>query len=145
MALTVIQRSALLPYAAGDIYALVNDIDAYPLYMDGCVGAQVLFRDDSQMLARLDLAKAGVKQSFTTRNILVPGRAIVMQLEQGPFDEFRGDWNFESLGMSACKVSLDLQFSMPGRLASAAARRLFQSVSGNLVDALGKRARHVYG
>jgi ribosome-associated toxin RatA of RatAB toxin-antitoxin module len=142
---TVIQRSALLPYHAREIYTLVNDIGAYPLYMDGCVGAEVLAVNECEILARLDLAKAGVKQSFTTRNYLVPGRTIKMQLEQGPFDDFHGEWTFDALGASACKVSLDLRFSMPGRLASGAARRLFQAVSGNLVDALSKRAKQIYG
>ena len=145
MAKSFIQRTALLPYAARDMYELVNDVAAYPAYMEGCVGSQVLVCDDDEMVARLDLAKAGVKQSFTTRNQLVPGRAIIMQLEQGPFDEFAGNWTFEALGAGACRVSLDLHFSMPGKLASAAARRLFQSVSSNLVDALCRRAKQVYG
>ena len=145
MSKTLIQRSALLPFDAGDIYRLVNDIAAYPLYMDGCVGAEVLAQTDSEIVARLDLAKAGVKQSFTTRNRLVPESAIQMALEQGPFDEFRGDWTFEPMGEGACKVSLNLRFSMPGRLASSAARRLFQTVSTNLVDAMCKRARQIYG
>ena len=145
MATSFIQRTALLPYTASDMYELVNDIAAYPSYMDGCVGAEVLVRDEAQMVARLELAKAGVKQSFTTRNQLVPGRAIIMQLEQGPFDDFGGDWTFQALGVNACRVSLDLHFSMPGRLASAAARRLFQTVGSNLVDALCKRAKQLYG
>lgn len=145
MATSSIQRSALLPYAAGDIYALVNDVAAYPAYMDGCVATEVLVCDDGEMVARLDLAKAGVRQSFTTRNQLVPERAIIMQLEQGPFDEFAGNWTFEAMGTGACRVSLDLHFSMPGRLASAAVRRLFQSVSSNLVDALCRRAKQIYG
>jgi ribosome-associated toxin RatA of RatAB toxin-antitoxin module len=36
-----IRRSALLPYSADVIYLLINDIEAYPQYMDGCVGAQI--------------------------------------------------------------------------------------------------------
>ena len=145
MSKTVIQRSALLPYNADEIYTLVNDINAYPLYMDGCVGAEVLAVNEREILARLDLAKAGVKQSFTTRNHLVPGRTIIMQLERGPFDEFHGEWTFDALGASACKVSLELRFAMSGRLTSGAARRLFQVVSANLVDALSKRAKQIYG
>lgn len=145
MSTTVIQRSALLPFGAEDIYNLVNDVAAYPSYMEGCVGAEVLAEAEGEMLARLDLAKAGVNQSFTTRNKLEPGRAIRMVLEKGPFEEFCGDWTFESLGAEACKVSLQLRFSMSSTLASSAARRLFQSVSGNLVDALCKRANQVYG
>ena len=37
-----IRRSALLPYSAERVYALINDVEAYPQYMDGCVGAEIL-------------------------------------------------------------------------------------------------------
>lgn len=145
MSKTVIQRSALLPYEARQMYALVNDIAAYPQFMEGCVGAEVLNDDGQVMLARLDLAKAGIRQSFTTRNEQRPVSGIIMRLHDGPFDEFSGEWLFESLGASACKVSLDLQFKLSGKVASSAVKRLFQSVSGNLVDALCKRANQLYG
>ena len=62
-----IRRSALLPYSAERVYALINDVEAYPEYMDGCVGAQVLYVDGETMEARLDLARAGIRMSFTTR------------------------------------------------------------------------------
>ena len=127
------------------MYHLVNDVAAYPQFMDGCVGAEVLRDDDSEMLARLDLAKGGIRHSFTTRNRKQPCQGILMQLEEGPFDEFSGEWQFESLGASACKITLDLRFRLSGKVASSAAKRLFQGVSGNLVDALCKRANQLYG
>lgn len=35
--MTTIHRSALFPYQAAQLFALVNDIEAYPKFMDGCV------------------------------------------------------------------------------------------------------------
>ena len=43
---TKIDRSALLMYPAQSIFALVNDIESYPHFMDGCVGAEVLARSE---------------------------------------------------------------------------------------------------
>ena len=143
--MTEITRSALLPYDADDIYCLVNDIEAYPHYMDGCVGAKVLRSDESSVTAQLDLAKAGFRQSFVTRNVVEPGRRIVMELVEGPFDHFEGIWCFDALGDAACRVTLDLRFTLASGLLSAAARRLFQSVGNNLVDALCRRANELYG
>ena len=140
-----IQRSALLPFEASRIYQLVNDVAAYPRYMDGCVGAQVLESSEQHMLARLDLAKAGVSYSFTTRNRLLPHELIEMSLEEGPFEQFRGVWRFLSLSESACKVELDLSFKMAGSVRSAAMTKLFNIVGNNLVDALCKRANQIYG
>jgi ribosome-associated toxin RatA of RatAB toxin-antitoxin module len=65
--MTIIQRSALLPYPAERLFELVNDIEAYPRYMDGCVGARVMRRDEDVIEARLDLARGGIAQSFLTR------------------------------------------------------------------------------
>lgn len=143
--MTVIQRSALLPYTAEALFELVNDIEAYPSFMDGCVGAQILHREDNLMEARLDLSRAGVSQSFSTRNRMQAFDRIELELLDGPFDVFKGHWHFKSLGDLACKVSLDLEFKMNNNLLGAAAGRLFDSVTANLVDAVSRRAKQLYG
>lgn len=139
-----IHRSALLPYSAKQMFDLVNDIESYPSYMDGCVGSEVFFRDASFIEARLDLSKGGIKQSFATRNRLLEPESITMELVEGPFSHFEGIWRFAHLQDRACKVSLDLEFTVSNKLVGLAAKRLFDSVAGNLVDALCHRARVVY-
>ena len=79
--MTIINRSALLPYDAHQLFSLVCDIESYPRYMDGCVGASVLHRDADVIEARLDLARAGIKQSFSTRNRMVSTREITLELK----------------------------------------------------------------
>jgi ribosome-associated toxin RatA of RatAB toxin-antitoxin module len=143
--MTRIDRSALLNYSAENMFALVNDIEAYPSYMQGCVGAQVLCRDDSTVEARLDIAKAGIKQSLVTRNILRAPEEILLQLVEGPFESFEGKWGFQSLKEDACKVTLELSFTMSNSIVGQAAKKIFEPVASNLVDALCKRARIVYG
>ena len=58
-----IHRSALLPYSSDKLYAMVQDVEAYPQFMDGCVGAQILDQGEEFMEARLDLARGGSAQS----------------------------------------------------------------------------------
>ena len=141
----VIDRSALLPYKAHQVYQLVNDVESYPQYMDGCVAARILARDGDRMEAQLELARAGIRQSFSTRNRLVEGESIALELIEGPFEFFNGRWDFRDLGESACKVSLRLEFAVNNGLVGAAAARLFDRVTGDLVDAVSRRARHIYG
>jgi len=143
--MTSIHRSALLPYSQRQLYDLVNDVEAYPSYMDGCVGAEVLEASDSRMLARLDLARGGISQSFTTFNVLSPCESIHLTLREGPFETFDGIWRFSALSPDACKVSLDLEFAVRGSLLGAAAARLFDGVTGNLVAAVVRRAGQIYG
>ena len=143
--MTIINRSALLPYNAHQLYTLVNDVESYPRYLDGCVGAQVLHLGDDMMEARLDLARGGIKQSFSTRNRLLGTEAITLELLDGPFEFFEGRWGFQELGDTACKLSLQLEFTVNSALLGVAASRLFEMVTNNLVDSLGKRAQEIYG
>jgi len=143
--MTVISRTALLPHSTRQLFELVCDVEAYPQYMDGCVGAEILCRQEDLVEARLDLARAGITHSFSTRNRLVAEREIVLELIEGPFDYFRGRWGFLPLGESGCKISLDLEFAMNSRLLGAAAARMFEGVTSNLVDAVSRRARQLYG
>ena len=143
--MTVINRSALLPYSAEQLFHLVNDVEAYPGYMDGCVGATVLSHGEGVMEARLDLARGGIRQSFATRNVLNPPSEIVLELIDGPFERFAGRWDFLALDDAACKMSLNLEFSVNSKVLGAAAAKLFDRVTNNLVDAVCKRAGQIYG
>ena len=142
--MAAIHRSALLPYSDQQLYALVNDVEAYPQFMDGCVGARVLHTDATHMEARLELARGGISQSFTTRNELTPYESIRLTLKEGPFERFAGHWRFQHLAEEACKISLDLEFTLRGSLLGAAAAKLLDGVTGNLVDAVVRRAHEVY-
>lgn len=148
--MTRIERSALLPYSAEKLFELVNDVSSYPQYMDGCVNAIVLAHSETSMEAQLELRKGGISQRFATRNRLEKPHKIVMELIDGPFDSLHGEWTFQRLAQDACKVSLYLQFqvqqnSLHQNVAHKAAGKLFESVAGNLVDALCKRANSLYG
>jgi len=143
--MTAIDRSALLPYAAEKLYDLVADIEAYPQFLAGCAGSEILSRDDTTVTARLSLARAGLSQSFVTRNIMTPHEQIELTLVDGPFEQFEGRWHFKSLAPDACKVSLSLVFELRSGLIGAAAGRLFDRVALDMVDAVVRRAESVYG
>jgi len=122
----------------------VNDIEAYPQYMEGCVGAQILQRGDGWLEARLELSKAGVTQSFVTRNQLHSPELMTLSLVDGPFRKLEGAWRFTSLADNACKVSFSLSFELQNRLLGMAVGKLFESVTNKQVDALCARAKQIY-
>jgi ribosome-associated toxin RatA of RatAB toxin-antitoxin module len=143
--LTSIQRSALVMYSAQDMFDLVNDVTAYPAFMEGCDGAKILEEDDGFMIARLDLRKKGIHTSFVTRNTLTPPHRIALELHSGPFKQLRGAWDFKALSEQACKVSFFLEFESHSQLVGVAASSLFTSVTNSLVQAISDRANMVYG
>lgn len=141
----VIHRNALLPYSCEAMYALVNDVAAYPQFMAGCRVAEVLQSDAASMLARLELKKGGVSLGFTTRNRLDAPKVIDMELVDGPFSDFAGRWFFQFLREDACKIHFDLRFEVTNKALGLAASRLLEAAANNLVDELCKRANKVYG
>src|SRR5512133_2498162 len=115
-AMPKIHRSALVEHSAARMFALVNDIPAYPQRFDWCDNAEVLESDDDHAVARLDLGLGALRTWFTTYNKLEPPHRIDMQLRDGPFRKLDGRWDFHALDESACKVTLTLDFEPKSRL-----------------------------
>lgn len=129
-----IQRSALVEHSAAKMFALVNDIAAYPQRFDWCERAQVLETDETRVVARLDLGFGGLSTWFTTENTLSPPHHIDMQLRDGPFRKLIGRWQFHALDESACKVTLSLDFEPRARLLGPAFVLGFQALADRMVD-----------
>ncbi len=140
-----VTKTALVPYSAGKMYALVNDVAAYPTFLPWCRASEVLSETDTEMCARIELALSGIHQWFTTCNELVPGERIDIRLSEGPFKRLHGDWQFQALREDACKVVLDLEYEFSGALINAAFGAVFGKIANTLVDAFVKRADEVYG
>ncbi|EZP33121.1 type II toxin-antitoxin system RatA family toxin [Pseudomonas sp. RIT288] len=141
---THIQRSALLPYPAQFLYDLVNDVARYPEFLPWCSSAEVLESSPEHMRASVGVAKGGLSQHFVTRNTLVPGQSIEMNLEEGPFNQLHGVWVFKALNEKACKISLDLSFDYAGPLVRATLGPLFNQAANTLVDAFCQRAKQMH-
>lgn len=139
-----IQRSALVAFSAESMFQLVNDVESYPEFLPGCAQSRIDNQSENAMRASLLIAKAGVKQWFTTQNALTENSKIEMQLVDGPFSHLSGGWQFTPLSESACKIELQLNFEFSSRLAQAAFGKVFNSIAASMVDAFTRRAKEVY-
>lgn len=140
-----VNKSALVPYSAGQMYTLVNDVARYPEFLPWCQGARVVSETEQAMQASIDLARGGLRKTFTTHNLLVPGRSITMTLEKGPFRHLEGRWQFIDLDGEGCKVQLDMEFEFSGRLLDLMAGPVFHEICNSLVSAFIRRAESLYG
>jgi len=139
-----VNKSALVPYPASAMYALVNDVERYPEFLPWCRGARVLSQSESEMQASLDLARGGFHKTFTTRNSLQPGRAITMRLVDGPFRHLEGRWQFTDLDQEGSKVALDMEFEFASTVLDLMAGPVFHEICNSLVDAFIRRAASVH-
>jgi ribosome-associated toxin RatA of RatAB toxin-antitoxin module len=129
-----IKRSALVEHSAARMFALVNDIAAYPRRFAWCVAAEVLERDERRAVARLELGLGGLRTWFVTENTLSPPHHIDMRLREGPFRKLAGRWEFRALDESACKVTLTLDFEPRSRVLGAALTLGMQGLADRMVD-----------
>ena len=143
--MTTLHRTALVPYSAAEMYALVNDIESYPNFLPWCRSAKVLDADPDALRASIELAKGPVNKSFTTINRIQKDKMIEMRLESGPFKRLEGFWRFEPLNEQACKIMLDMDFEFSNRVISMALGPVFNEICSTLVEAFHERARQVYG
>ena len=137
-------RSALVAFSAESMFDLINDVKSYPEFIPGCAETKVIEQDINSMKAAMMISKGGVKQWFTTANVLERGRSIEMSLVEGPFSHLSGGWSFTELTEDACKIELKLDFVFSSKLAEMAFGRVFNSIATNMVNAFTARAKDVY-
>jgi len=139
-----ISRTALVPYSAEQMYQLVNDVKSYPEFLPGCVGSRVLEFSGTQMTAAVEVSKAGISKTFTTRNTLISNQSILMHLVDGPFKRLMGGWKFTPLTPDACRIEFQLDFEFTSKLIELAFGRVFKELAGSMVQAFTARAKEVY-
>ncbi|HLW22855.1 MAG TPA: type II toxin-antitoxin system RatA family toxin [Steroidobacteraceae bacterium] len=140
-----VERSALVPYTAEQMFTLVNDVVRYPEFLPWCVGARVEPEGTDAMLATLKIARGMLRTEFKTRNTGEPGRKIIMQLVEGPFRHLRGEWAFEPIAERGSSVRFRVEFEFKNRWMAAALNPVFDSVCRTTVDAFVLRAQRIYG
>jgi ribosome-associated toxin RatA of RatAB toxin-antitoxin module len=140
-----VSRSALLPYSAMQMYDVVANIEDYPNFLGWCEDVSVMDREELEVVAKLKIAYGKLRFQFTTKNRNIPGESITLCLVDGPFSEFHGKWVFKPLAESACKVSIDMDFSFDTRMVPGMFGKVFEKIVATQLDAFQKRAKELYG
>ena len=145
-----VKKSVLIWYSPREMYDLVTGVERYSEFLPWCEGAEVLERHDAGMVARIQLAYAGVRHAFTTRNTHALGHSVLVQLVDGPFSTLDGAWVFHPLGRpgseaQACKVEFDLRYAFSSGALEAVLSPVFDRIANTFVDSFVKRAEEVYG
>lgn len=142
--MSTVQKSALVPYSAHEMYALVADIDSYGKFLPWCGGARILTRDEDTVTAAITIAYGGVHKSFITVNRMQTDKMIEMRLVEGPFKHLFGYWRFQALDARACKVSLDMEYEFSSAMLGLVMGPVFSRIANDLVDGFRRRAESLY-
>ena len=139
-----VNRSALVLHSAAEMFALVNDIDAYAEFLPWCGGSKVLEAGETEIVATLMIVFKGIRKTFTTRNRLYPHRQITLTLVDGPFSDLSGAWRFTELRAGASKIELNLEFGFANKLTEKIVGPVFHVIADSMVDSFCQRADQIY-
>ena len=133
-------KSVLVPHSAQQMFDLVDDVERYPEFVPWCSGAAVLATHPAGKTARLDIDYHGVRAHFTTDNVNIAGKSIVVTLKDGPFRHLHGEWTFKALAAQACKVEFALAYEFSSVVLETLVGPVFSHIANTFIDAFVDRA-----
>lgn len=138
-----VNKSVLVEHPASAMFALVDQVEDYPVFLPWCGGTEVKWRDEQTTVATIHIDYMGVKQSFTTENSKEAPTMMNLSLQDGPFTHLHGHWRFLALGEAACKIEFVLDYTFASRMLETLLTPVFSHITNTFVDAFVKRADKV--
>jgi ribosome-associated toxin RatA of RatAB toxin-antitoxin module len=145
MSIREIKRTALVTFTPEQMFDLVVDVERYHEFLPWVAGAEVHEKTGRDLQASLTMERAGIRQSFTTRNVMQRPEWMSLELVDGPFKRLEGLWTFTPIGTAGTRIVLDMKFEFANPVASMLFGRAFEQSVGELIDAFVARARTSYG
>jgi ribosome-associated toxin RatA of RatAB toxin-antitoxin module len=148
--MSVIQRSARVPYGALQMLTLVNDIEAYPEFLHWCYAARIEQSKGHIVEAALDIGVKGIHRTIRTQNTTetpAAGDAMTVHIDMldGPLKRLHGVWTFRDVEAGASDVELSLEYEIHRTPFGILLRALFDEIANSQLHAFIKRAEAVYG
>ncbi|QSA95607.1 type II toxin-antitoxin system RatA family toxin [Methylococcus sp. EFPC2] len=140
-----ISTSACVPYTAEQMFALVNDVAAYPRYVPLCSAVKLRSVAPERLVATMTFSKGKIKFDFTTENSMRGNHAIDMRLVDGPFKYLNGTWGFVANPHGGSDVSFTVDFEFSNALLTMAFGGFFKNIAESMVGAFCEQAALRYG
>jgi coenzyme Q-binding protein COQ10 len=134
----------VVPYAPGQLFDLVADVDRYPEFLPWCAGARVREQSETHLVADLTIGFNVFRETFTSRVALDRPNAVHVSYENGPFRYLNNHWKFHP-HERGCLVDFYVDFEFKSRLLQMAIGVVFNEATRLMVNAFIRRARTVYG
>jgi coenzyme Q-binding protein COQ10 len=134
----------ILPYSQDQLFDMVADVRRYPEFLPWCVGARVISRTDSELIADLTIGFKMFRETFRSQVTLErPGHVHVRYLT-GPFRYLNNHWRFNPVA-NGTEVDFFVDFEFKSRLLQAVIGTVFNEAVRLMVRAFERRALVLYG
>jgi coenzyme Q-binding protein COQ10 len=140
----------ILPYAPGQLFALVGDVERYPQFIKWVTELRTFNRREAEEGVYLLDAEAAVRFSFVrehfTTRVRLDARnlAIDVDLIAGPFRRLTNRWRFAPHPDGAA-LSFEIDFEFKSRLLDALLHANQDRAMRRLIACFEDRAKALYG
>jgi coenzyme Q-binding protein COQ10 len=138
-------------HAATDMFALVADVDKYPLFVPLCASMKVKSRVDkgegvTVMVAEMTVAYKIIRETFTSRATLDSRNLkILVEYLNGPFKRMQNRWTFHQVDDHSCDVEFFIDYEFRSRTLAILMGAMFDTAFRRFAAAFEERADAVYG
>ena len=136
--------SRTLPYSCEQLFDLAADVESYPEYLPGWVGAKILERNGNRLRVEQQLGLKLLPLPFVTTAVLDRPQKISIHSDDGLFRFLQIEWRFEPADTGSCTVSLDFNFQMRVGFLERMVTALFDHSSPEIINRLDRRAQMLY-
>jgi coenzyme Q-binding protein COQ10 len=136
-------------HSADEMFALVADVEKYPLFVPLCERLIVRSRrtDGTRevLIADMTVAYKIIRETFSTKVVVDPeGRTIRADYLDGPFKHLENIWTFTPGGPASSAVSFSIDYEFRSRTLSMLMGSVFDKAFRKFADAFEKRADAIY-
>lgn len=137
-------------FSAEQMFALVADIESYPLFLPLCESLSIRSRREKEgrqmLVAEMGVGYKAIRQRFISQVLLNPAALqIDAKYLEGPFRRLDNRWRFEAISPNQCFVRFDIDYEFASPMLGLLMGSMFDIAFRRFTAAFEERARVVYG
>jgi len=132
------------------MFALVADVEKYPLFLPLCEGLTVRRRTPQEgggevLLADMSVGYRAIRETFSSRVTLDPDNLkILVEYVDGPFRYLENRWTFKPHA-TGCEIGFFISYEFARRMLGLLMGAMFDKAFRKFAEAFERRADLVYG
>jgi coenzyme Q-binding protein COQ10 len=133
----------VLPYSEEQLFDMVADVRRYPEFLPWCVGARIVSRTETELVADLTIGFKMFRETFRSQVLLERPHHVHVRYLTGPFRYLNNHWRFRPV-QGGTEVDFFVDFEFKSRLLQAVIGTVFNEAVRLMVRAFERRAYVLY-
>jgi coenzyme Q-binding protein COQ10 len=133
----------VLPYTDEQLFDMVADVRRYPEFLPWCVGARIVSRSETELVADLTIGFKMFRETFRSQVLLERPHHVHVRYLTGPFRYLNNHWRFRPV-QGGTEVDFFVDFEFKSRLLQAVIGTVFNEAVRLMVRAFERRAYVLY-